>query len=488
MDMSLEQKRAIAMAKARQNAAYSEGYFAQGTSGLNEGIANLLGAPIDLANAAVGLGMKGINAVAGTDFKPSKEPLGGSAGLKRSMQEVGAIRPPSEDTGKQVARRTMQSVGSSLIPALGASAGAVAPISTAANTLLAGGVGGASAAAAQQAFPGNPTAEMLAEMVGSMGTAGATAWLKNRSATKAANASVPTTEGLKEQAGALYDKAEANGVTAAQPQTQALSEKMRQIATDEGLISPTGRVSEAYPKAKEALSLFDDYSQGEMTVPQMKTVRKVLSDAAKSSDDAERRIATMMLQEFDGFTAPLAPELKLARQFYHRAMKADQLETLKELAGSRAGQFSGSGFENALRTEYRGLERNMIKGNERGWTPDEQAAVTKVAQGTPVSNTARNIGKAAPTGPVSFGVSAGIPFAIGNAVGGPMAGAIAATGTSGIGYAARAIATKLGISAADAAELLARSGGKLPDGIDPDMARRILAAIASTTASTTANR
>lgn len=463
---------------------YSETYFAQGTSGFNEGLGNTLGAPVDLMNAALGLGMKGVNAIAGTNLRPSEKPFLGSRYINEAMGP--AIQPPSADPSKQVLRRVAKSVGGAAIPAMGAAGGAVAPIRTAASILAPSLVGGGAAAASQQILPGNETAEIMAELVGSLGTAGAQSYLRQRSADQAARASVPTTEAKKAEAGSLYDEAEKVGVTANRTQTFKLHQKMRGIAEKEGLVSPTGRVSTAYPKASEALRMTEDYAKGTMTVPQMKAVRKTLSDAANSADGSEGRIASMMLDEFDDFTSRLAPQLNQAKGVYHAAKKGEKLEQLKELAGSRAGQFTGSGYENALRTEYRGLERRLIKGQEKGWTDAEKAAITKVAQGTPVSNAARNVGKLAPTGPVSYGVTAGVPFAIGNAIGGPFLGVGAALGTGAAGFGARGLATNMGLNAAQQAELLVRNQGAVPKGLlDPDT-YRILTGILATNAANSA--
>lgn len=267
------------------------------------------------------------------------------------------------------------------------------------------------------------------------------------------------------------------GVTANQQQTSQLASDIRGIAQKEGLISPTGRLSEAYPKAREAIKMMDDYGQGSMTIPQMQTVRKVLSDAAGSPDSAEKRMATMMLKKFDDFTAPLSPHLSQARALYSRSMRGKQLETLNDLAGSRAGQFSGSGYENALRTEYRGLDRRITKGKELGWSPEQTEAIRRVARGTKTSNSLRNIGKLAPTGIVSGGLSGGVPFMIGNAMGGPGLGAAAAATSMGSGLLARDLATKMGTKYADLAEALARSGGTMPK--DPNLWPQILSAMLS---------
>lgn len=463
---------------------YDKGYFAQVMSGVNDGLTSVLGAPVDIANAAVGLGMKGINAVAGTDFKPSEEPLGGSAGLRRSLEDVGSIKPETDEVGKQMARRVAKSVGAAAIPGGGAVAGAAKPVQTGLTMLGSALGGGAGAAVANQVFPDNQVADIVGDMAGSFGVTGVANAMIKRAGTRAAEMAVPTVEQLKAQASDKFDEAHKLGVTASQQQTQSLAADMRKIATDEGLISPTGRVSEAYPKAREALRMIDDYAQGAMTVPQMQTARKTLADAAGSADGAERRMASIMLKQFDDFTAPLAPPLSDARGLYQRAKKAEQIETLSDLAASKAGQFSGSGYENALRTEYRGLERQIIKGQERGFSPEEVDAISKVAQGTRASNTFRNIGKLAPTGPVSFMASAGVPAIVGSAIGGPAVGAGAATLTSLAGYGARGIATKMGARNAELAELLMRNGIPVQKGagLSRDLRRIAEALLASQTA------
>lgn len=463
---------------------YSETYFAQGTSGLNEGIANTLGAPVDIVNSALGLGMKGVNAVAGTDFQPSDRPMLGSAQIKEFMG--GAIQPKSDDIGKQMLRRTSESVGGAIIPGGAAMRSAEAPLKLA--TGLAGSTlaGGSAAAATQQLLPDNPTAEMIAELVGSIGTGGATAALRTAQAKKVARANVPTVEKLFEQGDAQYKAAEANGITATRPQTYKLHGKMLDIATKEGLISPTGRVSEAYPKAREALRMMEDYSKGTMNVPQMKAVRKTLGDAAQSADKSERRIASMMLKQFDNFTSPLAPQLQRGNQLWHAASKGATLEQMKELAHAGANKYSQSGMENALRTEYRGLNKKIIKGQENGWTDAEKAAIAKVSDGTPTANLARGVGKMAPMGPMSFTAGAGLPALIGTYVGGPWLGGAAAATMAGTGYAAKGLATKMGLNAADDAETLVRGMGKMPQA-DLDDVRRFIAALMATTAANQAN-
>ena len=327
--------------------------------------------------------------------------------------------------------------------------------------------------------PSKIAADMLVSGALSKGGDLALQGAARRIASKKLQKAVPTIEQLQGQASRLYQKAEQNGVTASKKQTQALASKVKTIAQQEGLISPTGRVSSAYPKAKEALDLTKDYARGQMNPSQMQTVRKVLADAAGSPDNSERRIARSMLESFDDWTAPLSPELADARAIARRYINAQKLEQARELAGSKAGQFSGSGFENALRTEFRNLDRRIVKGQERGFTPETVEAINKVSRGTPASNIARNVGKLAPTGIVSAGLGAGVPFAIGNAMGGPAAGAALAGASNAAGVVGRRMATDMSLRNATLAELIARSGGALPEvasPVTPEM-RRLLANI-----------
>lgn len=279
---------------------------------------------------------------------------------------------------------------------------------------------------------------------------------------EAAKTAAPSIEDLKTQAGALYDAARNSGVTMNQKGTISLSDEMFQIARDEGLVSPTGRIASSYPRINDVLKTFDDFANGSMDVSQMQATRRTLQDAAKSADAGERRLGTIMLKKFDDVVDQGVPQLKDANALYHRAKKGELIDTAIELAGSRAGQFSGSGFENALRTEFRNLDRQIIKGQLKGITDEEAAAIKKVANGGPLENAARWLGKFAPTGVIPAIGAGGGMFAIGNAIGGPAAGGIAAGTALGSGALARKIATGMQSKNAAIASALMRRGGTAP--------------------------
>lgn len=284
------------------------------------------------------------------------------------------------------------------------------------------------------------------------GTGGVFGMLAQRAAAKA----VPSVEDLKGQADALYKAAEARGVHFPQPAVKQMVDEMTAQAITDG-IDPT-----LHPGATAALKRAQDFAQTGMTVPNTQTLRRIIAGAMKDPTNPDQtRIAGPMLDKIDGFAAQGAPELEAARGVYRQAKKGEMIEQAIELAGSRAGQFSGSGYENALRTEFRNLERQIIKGQIKGISPEESAAISKVARGGPVENVARWVGKAAPTGIVSFGASAGVPYMIGNSVGGPAMGAAAAGTTMGAGIAGRTLATALAAHNAGVAGALMRNGGPI---------------------------
>lgn len=274
-------------------------------------------------------------------------------------------------------------------------------------------------------------------------------------AIKDAKDAVPSIPALKQQASDLYDAAETNGIAAGPAETQGLADTFGKTLASEGRISPTGRLSDVNPKVKEAYQLVTDYAGSPMTPSQMQTVRSVTADGLSSPDRSERRISRLLLDNFDDWADNKVPGIQDARDTASRYLKAEQVQRAIDLAQPQASQFSGSGMENALRTQFRTLDRDAIRGRNNFDDP-LLAAVENVSRGSPASNTARAFGKLAPTGVVSAGMSAGVPFAIGNAVGGPALGGALAAGSMAIGAGARKAATSMAMRDAEIASLLAR--------------------------------
>jgi len=163
----------------------------------------------------------------------------------------------------------------------------------------------------------------------------------------------------------------------------------------------------------------------------------------------------MMLDQFDYFASGVSPELREASGIYTRAKLGELIDRTVELAGVRAGQFNGSGMENALRTEFRQLQRQITKGQLKGISPQLAEAIRNVAEGGPIQNVLRAAGRFAPTGVVSTGVGGGLGYAMGGPV-----GSAAVLGAGALGRQGAEMAARRG---ADVAGAVARSGGALPD-------------------------
>jgi hypothetical protein len=434
---------------------YPSSYLGQGVSGANEGLASVLGAPIDMGDSAANLFDRGVNALAGTDLPTTfgNAPFG-AEWWKRRLSDAGSIQAPTSDPSKQFVRRVGQSVGAAAVP--GMFGGSLPKFGAG---LLSGVGGGVGAATAQQVAPNNPLAEMAGDLIGSGATGFGLLKAAQRVAQRGIESAVPTVEDLKTQARNLYRKAETNGVVASPEQTQQLAAGMHGILRDEGQIGPAGKITDADTNTSKAYNLVQQYAGKEMTPKEMNTVRTVLADSRQSSDPADRRLGSVLLNHFDEWASPLAPEFDQARSVAGRYLQAQDLERARELAGARASQFTGSGFENALRTEYRGLDRANIKG-QNYFAPDVTDAIQTVARGTPVSNTLRGLGRLAPTGPVS-GMGSVVPAVGVGALTNPVTGGMFGGGLAGMGILGRVGATRMGIRAADQAELIARNGGAL---------------------------
>lgn len=399
----------------------------QGMSGVNEGIANFLSLPntIEMGLRSIG---PGIGNLFGGDFAmPDKSMLPDAGAAYRGLaDEVGAIRPETDDMGGKVARRVGEEIGASLFPILGTPAKA--------TSLVAAIGSGLGAAGADLVAPDNPAAEIAGQLVGGLAPLAIANTLERTAIRKAGT---PTVERLKTEAGDIYDSARDSGFIFTTPEVNRVADDIAAAAMTEGL-DPT-----LHQGATAALKRLQDAKGRGMTVQDAMTMRRVLSAAMRDPTNPDQaRIASEMLRKFDDFTSTV-PELAQANSLYARAKRAETLETAIELAASRASGYTGSGFENALRTEFRALERQIIKGQLKGFSEEEIEAISKVARGGPVENILRYIGKLAPTGVVSMGMTGGVPFMVGSAFGVPAAGAAAAAGTMGMGMAARAGATKM---------------------------------------------
>jgi len=403
MEMTLEQKRALALAKARERAAYAETYYAQGTSGINEGIGNTLGAPVDLVNTALGLGARGINALAGTDLKVSDKPFLGSAYINDWQRSAGAIRPESQDPGKQFVRRVGQEVGGAVVPGLGSMGTAQQPIRTAIGLTASALGSGAGAATAQQIAPGNPYAEMIGQIVGGGIPALGSMALAKRSADKALDRSIPSIDEARAAKEAAYKRVDDMGVQYAPETVDQLRQGIRDTLQ-------AGEIDDLLnPRASRAATRLDERFSGPQTLTKLDKARQFVRNNVVDipGQNVEGRFAGMMTNEIDDFIDSAPPMLgtnegasdaiRTARSLDHRLRKADAVQGALTKAEHRAGVTgSGGNIDNASRQKI--LEILDDPKRVRGYTGTERQLMEKIVMGESGQNLARQIGKLSPSG------------------------------------------------------------------------------------------
>lgn len=270
-----------------------------------------------------------------------------------------------------------------------------------------------------------------------------------------AAATVPgnTVDSLKADASGLYEAAEKSGVTFDPPQVSTLVNDVTAKVMSEG-IDPT-----LHPRATAALKRLQDVATTGMTVKEVQTMRRILAAAGNNvMNPDEGRIAGIMVNALDDMTAGAAPELAQARGLYSQAKKAELIEsTIQKAADDSTVNYSASGFEQALRRNFKNLMTN--KAAMRGFTPEEQAAIRKVAEGGPIENFMRWAGKWTAGGPVSAVASFGGPAAVvGGLTGDAALGSMAGLGALALGSGARKLATNATLNNARLAAARALDG------------------------------
>ena len=260
---------------------------------------------------------------------------------------------------------------------------------------------------------------------------------------------------LRNQADEAYDTARQAGVRIGQNRIDDLVQNVTRVSDDFG-IDPV-----LQPRATRALNIIQKLTGQNVDLIDLDNVRKIAQTAVKSQDPSDRAASAMIVSELDNFVNRLRPSdvvagnaregidaFNQARQLWSRQAKANVIDELIDRAGTRAGQFSGSGYENALRTEFRQLAMN--RNRMRGFSEQERAAIRQVAEGGVLENAARYLGKLAPTGVVSGGIAGSAGYAVGGPIG---VGAMYGTGVLG-----RLAAEKMTLGNAQRASELMRAG------------------------------
>lgn len=415
------------------------------------------GAAVPLTGAAAGGALAGpAGAVAGSLALPAAELI--TKGLNAVLPDKYDIPSPTAQVEKGLTRlgfpqpetqteRALQVGGG----ALGGVTGQIGALGKLAQTAASPVARGVAQTLSQQpvrqvaaALPVGATSQYVAEETGSptLGlAAGVAAGIPFAMGAKG-TLQAPTVQELKGQAGQQYKFAEDVGAVFKKNSYNQFANKLESTLAKEGLDKAL------QPRVFAALERIKDTKNSNVTLENMEILRRISQAAGSSADASERRLASIMVDNLDDFVETAQPSqlakgsseavsaLTDARELWKRAKKTEIIDDLVASAELRAeANFSQSGMENALRRKLVNLADNPKA--LRAFTKEEQNAIKVAAKGGPVQNVLRLVGKLAPTGAISAGISGGAGFVFGGPYG--------AVGLPLIGGASRLGATQLGL-------------------------------------------
>jgi len=414
------------------------------------------GAAVPLTGAAAGGALAGpAGAVAGSLALPAAELI--TKGLNAVLPDKYDIPSPTAQVEKGLTRlgfpkpetqteRALQVGGG----ALGGVAGQVGALGQLAQTATSPVARGVAQTLSQQpvrqvaaALPVGATSQYVAEETGSplVGmAAGIAAGIPFAMGAKG-TLQAPTVQELKGQAGQQYKFAEDVGAVFKKNSYNQFANKLESTLAKEGLDKTL------QPRVFAALERIKDTKGGNVSLENMEILRRIGQSAGSSIDASERRLASILVDNLDDFVETAQPgqlakgsseavrALTDARDLWKRAKKTEIIDDLVASAELRAeANYSQSGVENALRRKLVNLADNPKK--LRAFTKEEQAIIKSTAKGGSIQNALRFIGKLAPTGVVSGGVSVGGGALIGGTPGAvivPVVGSLARKGAEQLG-------------------------------------------------------
>lgn len=304
---------------------------------------------------------------------------------------------------------------------------------------------------------GGPVGEVAGALAGGMGATAAARKFQEMAAARNAAKSVPSAEALLKSGGDKFEAVKASDAVI----NPASVEQMAKDIKTELLNAGKHPTSEGQAGVFAALDRLENMgaSTGGVTPKDMEIIRKNLVDlkpnllagptARMAADKFMEKYASLGAGDLLNGSNPF-PTLKDAIGDWAAGKRSNTLmgkADLAKLNSDTAG--SGANGDNALRQAVKQLARPMNNTNvpvarRLGFNDQEIAGIKQAATGTVAGNTARYIGKAAPTGIVSGVMSGGA----GHLAGGPL-GAIA---LPAVGYVAKKIgdlSTKRAVAAVD---------------------------------------
>jgi hypothetical protein len=220
-----------------------------------------------------------------------------------------------------------------------------------------------------------------------------------------------STQALDRIATDRYDQLQKSGV---QLKTDEFVNAMDDIAKG---LRQEGYTPKAFPKVAGAIEELTSTAQPKDWT-ELQALRKMIRSGQKSIEPEERRMASILLDDYDNYLMTVPKESiasgdmknagqlwSEARNAYSRMKKSEVFEDMLNEAKLDKSKFTQSGEENSLAKQLRQLAKNDKK--MRLFTKDEQDAIEKAAKGGNVQNMLKFFGRFAPTGVVPVGLSVG---------------------------------------------------------------------------------
>ena len=227
---------------------------------------------------------------------------------------------------------------------------------------------------------------------------------KTLSAFQKKNVTSPTLPTLKAEKNSAYDLLKSEGTGLTGTQTAYLVQDMRSVLNMDDIILS------AKPSVEKALALVDEVEKsGAMNLSKFNELQKALGKIYKTAPDAPEVLS--MLKKMDDVLADgskdaaLMQAAKAANSKYAKARMLDKYFT-QATEGAKKGSLIPKTGDALQATATRILRNDKASAF---WTPDELAALRKVADGTIGSRVLGTVGKLAPT---SNGLMSGINIAL----------------------------------------------------------------------------
>ena len=227
---------------------------------------------------------------------------------------------------------------------------------------------------------------------------------KTLSAFQKKNVTSPTLQTLKAEKNSAYDLLKSEGTGLTGTQTAYLVQDMRSVLNMDDIILS------AKPSVERALALVDEVEKsGAMNLSKFNELQKALGKIYKTAPDAPEVLS--MLKKMDDVLADgsrdaaLMQAAKAANSKYAKARMLDKYFT-QATEGAKKGSLIPKTGDALQATATRILRNDKASAF---WTPDELAALRKVADGTIGSRVLGTVGKLAPT---SNGLMSGINIAL----------------------------------------------------------------------------